>query len=208
MGLHPIVLAGRKGRLMDIAYENRIACGYGPVFRDVGGERAVTWRNDGAKPHVEPVAREFCAALAMPVDVEQPGQRQGAFAAIREQWGGIDFVLHSIACVPSADLYGRLTDSSRDGFAGRDGTGESGVGHERSLPCWRARPPRHPGQRHVAVPRCGAPYRSWTRARRARLGSAIMRAASPATPTTWTVASILPFNSKRPGEGYAFSWPS
>ncbi len=192
MELYPMVLAGRKGLVVGIANENSIAYGCGRVFRDVGAELALTWLNDKAKPHVEPSARELSAALAMPLDVEQPGQMEAVFAAIREQWGRVDFVLHSIAYAPSADLHGRVTDSSREGFAramdischsflrmarlaeplmgsgrladhhelprrrrGRsalrgDGTGESGVGSERSLPCYRARPPRHPGQRRVA----------------------------------------------------------
>jgi NAD(P)-dependent dehydrogenase (short-subunit alcohol dehydrogenase family) len=39
------------------------------------------------------------------------------FEAIRSQWGRLDFVLHSIAFAPAADLHGRVADSSREGFA-------------------------------------------------------------------------------------------
>jgi len=39
------------------------------------------------------------------------------FDAIRAQWGRLDFVLHSIAFAPAADLHGRVADSSREGFA-------------------------------------------------------------------------------------------
>jgi len=117
MELYPMVLAGRKGLVVGIANEDSIAYGCGRVFRDVGAQLAVTWLNDKAKPHVEPLVRELSAALAMPLDVEQPGQMEAVFAAIREQWGRLDFVLHSIAYAPSADLHGRVTDSSREGFA-------------------------------------------------------------------------------------------
>jgi enoyl-[acyl-carrier protein] reductase I len=42
---------------------------------------------------------------------------EAVFGAIDERWGRLDFVLHSIAFAPAADLHGRVTDSSREGFA-------------------------------------------------------------------------------------------
>jgi enoyl-[acyl-carrier protein] reductase I len=42
---------------------------------------------------------------------------EAVFDAIRARWGRLDFVLHSIAFAPAADLHGRVVDSSREGFA-------------------------------------------------------------------------------------------
>jgi enoyl-[acyl-carrier protein] reductase I len=39
------------------------------------------------------------------------------YERIAQEWGGLDFVLYSIAYAPKEDLQGRLTDSSRDGFS-------------------------------------------------------------------------------------------
>ena len=52
----------------------------------------------------------------MALDVEQPGAMEAVFDAVRERWGRLDFVLHSIAFAPAADLHGRVVDSSREGF--------------------------------------------------------------------------------------------
>jgi enoyl-[acyl-carrier protein] reductase I len=41
---------------------------------------------------------------------------EAVFDAVRERWGRLDFVLHSIAFAPAADLHGRVADSSREGF--------------------------------------------------------------------------------------------
>jgi len=49
--------------------------------------------------------------------VEQPGQLEAVFDAIAQRWGRLDFLLHSIAFAPKSDLHGRVTDSSREGFA-------------------------------------------------------------------------------------------
>jgi enoyl-[acyl-carrier protein] reductase I len=38
------------------------------------------------------------------------------FAAIREKWGRLDFLIHSMAFAPKVDLQGRLVDSSVEGF--------------------------------------------------------------------------------------------
>jgi enoyl-[acyl-carrier protein] reductase I len=111
------VLAGRKGLIVGIANENSIAYGCARVFRDLGAELAVTWLNEKARPHVQPLGRSLDATIAMPLDVEQPGEMEAVFAAIQEKWGRLDFVLHSIAFAPKADLHGRVVDSTRDGFA-------------------------------------------------------------------------------------------
>jgi len=111
------VLAGRKGLIVGIANENSIAYGCARIFHDLGAELAVTWLNEKARPHVEPLARSLSATIAMPLDVEQPGQMEALFAAIREKWGRLDFVLHSIAFAPKQDLHGRVVESTREGFA-------------------------------------------------------------------------------------------
>ena len=110
------LLAGRKGLVVGIANEHSIAYGCARTFRRCGAELAVTWLNDKARPHVEPLARELGAPIAMALDVEQPGAIEAVFDTVRERWGRLDFVLHSIAFAPAADLHGRVADSSREGF--------------------------------------------------------------------------------------------
>ncbi|HVR50376.1 MAG TPA: enoyl-ACP reductase FabI [Pseudorhodoferax sp.] len=109
-------LQGKKGLVVGIANDQSIAWGCARALRDAGAELAVTWFNDKARPHVEPLAQQLQAAIALPLDVEQPGQLEAVFEAIARQWGRLDFVLHSIAFAPKSDLHGRVADSSREGF--------------------------------------------------------------------------------------------
>jgi enoyl-[acyl-carrier protein] reductase I len=111
------VLSGRKGLVVGIANDASIAYGCARTFRDLGAELAVTWLNEKARPHVEPLARLLEARIAMPLDVEQPGEMEAVFAAIGEKWGRLDFILHSIAFAPKHDLHGRVVDSTPEGFA-------------------------------------------------------------------------------------------
>ncbi len=110
-------LAFKKGLVIGIANDSSIAWGCASAFRRFGADLAVTYLNEKAKPHVEPLAEQLGAELFLPCDVREEGQLESVFEAIRQRWGRLDFVLHSIAFAPREDLHGRLTDSSRDGFA-------------------------------------------------------------------------------------------
>ena len=50
--------------------------------------------------------------IMMPLDVRVPGQMEAVFERIAKDWGGLDFVLHSIAFSPKDALQGRVVDVS------------------------------------------------------------------------------------------------
>ncbi|AFL73013.1 enoyl-ACP reductase FabI [Thiocystis violascens] len=109
-------LEGKKGLVIGIANEQSIAYGCARAFRTLGAELAITYLNEKARAFVEPAAQAVDAKLFLPCDVMAPGELEAVFEAVREQWGRLDFVVHSIAFAPREDLQGRLVDSSADGF--------------------------------------------------------------------------------------------
>src|SRR5205823_9205323 len=111
------ILAGKKALVVGIANEHSIAYGCAKAFEAVGAELALTYLNDKARPHVEPLARDLGAAIFLPLDVRRPGQLEAVFAAIAERWGRLDILVHSIAFAPKQDLQGGLLDCSAEGFA-------------------------------------------------------------------------------------------
>ena len=110
------LLEGRKGLIVGIANERSIAWGCAAAFRALGADLAVTYLNEKAKPHVEPLAKELEVPIFMPMDVAVPGQLEAVFDRIRDTWGELDFLIHSIAFSPKDTLQGRVTDAPRDGF--------------------------------------------------------------------------------------------
>ncbi|MBW8708476.1 MAG: SDR family oxidoreductase, partial [Alphaproteobacteria bacterium] len=50
-------------------------------------------------------------------DVESDEQLDAAFAAIKKEWGSIDFLVHSLAFSDRDELKGRYVDTSRANFA-------------------------------------------------------------------------------------------
>ena len=111
------VLDGQKALIVGIANDQSIALGCARAFRAAGAELAVTWLNEKARAHVEPLARELGATITAPLDVSQPGQLEAVFETIRQRWGKLDSLVHSIAFAPKEDLRGGLLDCSAEGFA-------------------------------------------------------------------------------------------
>jgi enoyl-[acyl-carrier protein] reductase I len=111
------VLNGAKALVVGIANEHSIAWGCAKAFRELGADVAVTYLNDKARPHVEPLARELASTIVLPLDVSQAGQLEAVFAAIEHQWGRLDILVHSIAWAPKDDVQGGLLACSAEGFA-------------------------------------------------------------------------------------------
>jgi len=110
-------LEGKRGLVVGIANDQSIAYGCAKAFKFIGAEDlAITYLNERAKPHVEPLAKALDAGIFLPLDVGVEGQMEAVFEQIRSRWGRLDFVLHSIAFARKEDLHGRLVDCSRDGF--------------------------------------------------------------------------------------------
>jgi enoyl-[acyl-carrier protein] reductase I len=109
-------LKGQKALVLGIANEHSIAYGAARAFRKLGAELAITYLNDKAKPHVEPLARELEAVIFEPLDVQQPGQLEAVFDRICRTWGRLDIALHAIAFAPKEDLQGGLLNCSAAGF--------------------------------------------------------------------------------------------
>jgi enoyl-[acyl-carrier protein] reductase I len=110
------ILKGKKALVVGIANEHSIAYGCASAFRSLGAELAITYLNDKAKPHVEPLARRLEAPIFLPLNVEQPGELEALFDALKSRWGRLDILVHSIAFAPKEDLQGGLIDCSAEGF--------------------------------------------------------------------------------------------
>ena len=110
------LLEGKKGLVVGIANERSIAWGCAAAFRAFGADLAITYLNDKAKKHVDPLAHELESKIVMPLDVRVPGQMEAVFHKISKKWGKLDFVVHSIAFAPQEALQGRVVDVPLDGF--------------------------------------------------------------------------------------------
>ena len=112
----PPVLSGKKALVVGVANDRSIAWGCTAAMRKAGADIAMTYLNERAKPHVEPLARQVEASLFLPLEVRDPAQVDAAFEAIDKAWGRLDILVHSIAFAPREALQGRVVDCPREGF--------------------------------------------------------------------------------------------
>ena len=112
-----IDLRGKRGLVVGIANESSIAAGCAEAFSQAGASLGASYVNAKAKTFTDPVTEKLKMDWTMPCDVRVPGQLEALFERANEEWGGLDFILHSIAFAPKDDLHGRVVDCSAEGFA-------------------------------------------------------------------------------------------
>jgi enoyl-[acyl-carrier protein] reductase I len=113
---------GKKGLVFGIANDRSIAWAITQALAEQGAEMGFTHLPDRdperpkaankLKKLVEPIG----AKLVMPCDVTNDEQLDAVFAAAKETFGTIDFVVHSMAYAPIDDLKGPVYAVSRGGF--------------------------------------------------------------------------------------------
>ncbi len=112
-----MILKNQVGLVVGVANEQSIAAGCAAAFAREGAELILTYMNDRALPHVQPVADAVGASALLPLDLALPDQLDAVFDMISARWGRLDFLLHSVAFCPQDDLHGRVVDCSATGFA-------------------------------------------------------------------------------------------
>jgi enoyl-[acyl-carrier protein] reductase I len=109
-------LKGKKGLIIGLANKHSIAYGVAKAIREQGGELAFTYLNDSIKKRVEPLAKELGSEIVIPLDVTNEEDMENIKNRVEEQFGKLDFVLHSIAFAPKRALSGDTLDTSREDF--------------------------------------------------------------------------------------------
>lgn len=114
--VRPRILSRQKALIVGVANDRSIAWGCAKAMHQAGADIAMTYLNDKARPHVEPLASSVGASLLLPLEVRDAAQVDALFEAIASEWGRLDILVHSIAFAPRHALEGRVTDCPRDGF--------------------------------------------------------------------------------------------
>ena len=87
-----IDLDGKKGLVMGIANDQSIAYGCAKAFRAGGAELGITYLNEKARPHVEPLSEALGATIFEACDVTEAEQVDALFERIKAEWGRLDFL--------------------------------------------------------------------------------------------------------------------
>ncbi len=110
------LMQGKRGLIMGVANDHSIAWGIARMVAQHGASLAFTYQGNALRKRVEPLANSLGSTLVLPCDVEDLASVDATFAALREGWGGLDFVVHAIGFSDKAELKGRYADTSRENF--------------------------------------------------------------------------------------------
>ncbi len=111
------LMAGKRGLVMGVANDHSIAWGIAKVLAGHGAELAFTYQGEAFGRRVRPLAESVGAKLLIPCDVEDLASVDAVFETLRQEWGGIDFLVHAIAFSDKNELKGRYADTTRENFA-------------------------------------------------------------------------------------------
>lgn len=107
---------GKRGLVFGVANKNSIAWGIAQALADEGAELGFSYAGDFLQKRVTPLAESVGSSFIKECDVTNDAAIDELFAKVGDHYGGLDFLVHSIAFAPREDLGGRFVDTSREGF--------------------------------------------------------------------------------------------
>ncbi|EUC00822.1 Enoyl-(acyl-carrier-protein) reductase NADH [Rhizobium sp. CF080] len=111
------IMQGKRGLIMGVANNHSIAWGISKAVAAQGAELAFTYQGEALGKRVKPLAAELNSDFVVPCDVEDIASVDATFAAIKERWGKLDFVVHAIGFSDKNELKGLYADTTRDNFS-------------------------------------------------------------------------------------------
>ena len=110
-------LAGKRVLITGLLSNRSIAYGIAQACKREGAELAFTYVGERFKDRIDGFAREFDVKLVFPCDVSDDGQIAALVGGLKDAWGSLDGLLHSIGFAPREAIAGTLLDGlSRESF--------------------------------------------------------------------------------------------
>jgi enoyl-[acyl-carrier protein] reductase I len=111
------IMQGKRGLIMGVANSHSIAWGIAKACAAQGAELAFTYQGEALGKRVKPLAAEVGSDFLVECDVENIASVDHLVDALKDKWGGLDFVVHAIGFSDKNELKGLYADTSRDNFS-------------------------------------------------------------------------------------------
>jgi enoyl-[acyl-carrier protein] reductase I len=111
-----IDLRNKLGIIFGVANKRSIAWATAQALAEAGARLALTYQNERLRENVEELAQSLADSITMQCDVTRSEEVAQTFARVREEFGRLDFLIHSIAYAPREALEGEYLQTSREAF--------------------------------------------------------------------------------------------
>jgi enoyl-[acyl-carrier protein] reductase I len=111
------MLKDKNGIIFGVANKRSIAWATAQALHGAGARLAFTYQGERLKENVEGLTRDAMpGSLLLPCDVTKQEEVDVTFNRVGQEFGKIDFLIHSIAYAPREALEGEFLNTTRDAF--------------------------------------------------------------------------------------------
>src|SRR5690625_1575265 len=98
--MYNIDLSDKKGLILGVTNRRSIAWGIADITARAGARLAFSYQAERLRPALEKLTADLDSPLLAQCDVQDDAQLDALFGAIEEEFGQLDFVVHSLAFAP------------------------------------------------------------------------------------------------------------
>ena len=110
------ILAGKTAVVFGVANKRSIAWAIAQGLHAAGAQLAVTYQNERLEQETRDLIPLLPGAEACQCDVSNDQELERLFSTLKERYGKLHVLVHSIAYAPAEELKGEFLSTSREGF--------------------------------------------------------------------------------------------
>jgi enoyl-[acyl-carrier protein] reductase I len=112
----PLSLDGRVAVVFGVANKRSIAWSIAQGLHEAGARLAVTYQNERLEQEAKDLILSLPRAEAFMCDVSRDEDIDRLFDQLKNRYGKLDVIVHSVAFAPAEELRGEFINTSREGF--------------------------------------------------------------------------------------------
>ncbi len=114
--MRTIDMSGKNALILGVANQRSLAWAIANALGEAGCRLALTYQGDRLQGKVETLADKFPGTSVMALDVTSDYQLDAVFARLKEEFGHLDYLIHSVAFARREELEGEFRKTSREGW--------------------------------------------------------------------------------------------
>ena len=111
-----MLLEGKTGIVFGVANKRSLAWAIARRAAEEGARIALTYQGERLEENARELAATLKDPLVLPCDVTRDEDIAAVFAAVKSEFGSLDFVVHGIAYALREELEGEYLNTSREGY--------------------------------------------------------------------------------------------
>ena len=109
-------MQGKNVVIFGVANKRSIAWAIAQRLNDAGAKLAITYQNERLKAEAHDLITSLPGAQAFQCDVSSDAEIDALYAQLKQHFGQLDAIVHSVAYAPAEELKGDFLNTSREGF--------------------------------------------------------------------------------------------